>query len=356
MMQGDCTGPVSAEFVLKDPTVNFAVLETARGGMLRAGLGFHNCDVAVVTNVAPDHLGLQGIDSLEKLARVKAVPARTVFPEGYTVLNADDDLVFKMKNDLDCKVALFSLDENNPRIIEHCSTGGLACVSENGYVTIMKGNWKMRIEKVVNIPITFDGKAEFNIANTLAAVMACFVRDFRIEDIRQALLTFVPSPAQTPGRLNMFKFRHFTVMLDYAHNAHGMRAIGKLVNRIEASKKVGIIAGVGDRRDEDTIELAAEAAHVFDEIIIRQDKNLRGRPVDEIIGLLKKGIMSVKPNMKVEVIHKESEAIDYAIKNAEKNSFITVISDVVPDALEQVKMLREAEEEKHENLSQNQLG
>lgn len=356
MMQGDCTGPVSAEFVLKDPTVNFAVLETARGGMLRAGLGFHNCDVAVVTNVAADHLGLHGIDSLEKMARVKAIPARTVFPEGYVVLNADDDLVFNMKNDVSCKVALFSLDEHNPRIVEHCNAGGLACVFENGYVTIMKGNWKMRIEKVINIPITFDGKAEFNIANTLAAVMACFVRDFRIEDIRQALLTFVPSPAQTPGRLNMFKFRNFTVMLDYAHNAHGMRAIGKLVSRIDASKKVGIIAGVGDRRDEDTIELAAEAAHVFDEIIIRQDKNLRGRPAGEIIDLLKKGILSVKPDMNVHVIPKESEAIDFAVKNAEKNSFITVISDVVPDALEQVKRLREAEEESHENLSQNQLG
>jgi len=344
MMRGDCTGPVSAEFVLKDPTVDFAVLETARGGILRAGLGFHRCDVAVVTNVAPDHLGLQGIDSLEKLARVKSVPAKTVFPEGYAVLNADDDLVYAMKDDLMCKIALFSMDENNERLIEHCAAGGLACVYENGYVTIMKGTWKMRVEKAINIPLTFDGKAEFNIANVLGAVMACFVRDFRIEDVRQALQTFVPSPAQTPGRLNIFRFKNFTVLLDYAHNAHGMIAIGKLVNKIDASRKIGIIAGVGDRRDEDTIALAGEAAKVFDEIIIRQDKNLRGRSDQEIIDLLTTGIRNVKPDCDIKVIQKESEAIDFAIKNAVKDAFITVISDVVPDALEQVKRLREEEE------------
>jgi cyanophycin synthetase len=133
-------------------------------------------------------------------------------------------------------------------------------------------------------------------------------------------------------------------MLDYAHNAHGMRAIGKFLDNWDASKKVGLIAGVGDRRDEDTIELAEEAAKVFDEIVIRQDKNLRGKTDQEIIDLLVRGIRNVKPDMKVTVINKESEAIDFAISNAEKNSFITIISDVVPDALEQVKRLREEEE------------
>jgi cyanophycin synthetase len=132
MMRGDCTGPVSAEFVLKDPTVDFAVLECARGGILRAGLGFHNCDVAVVTNVAGDHLGLGGIDTIDKLARVKAVVPNTVLPQGYAILNADDELVYKMAEELRCKIAYFSLDENNPRIKKHCATGGLACVYENG--------------------------------------------------------------------------------------------------------------------------------------------------------------------------------------------------------------------------------
>lgn len=344
MMRGDCTGPVSAEFVLKDPTVDFAVLESARGGILRAGLGFHNCDLAVVTNIAPDHLGLQGIDTLEQLARVKAVVPKSVLPEGYTILNADDDLVYKMRDELECKIALFSMNENNPRIQEHCANNGIACVYENGFVTILKGNWKIRIDKVVNIPITFGGKAEFNIQNTLAAVLAAYLRDFKVEDIKQALETFTPSPAQTPGRMNLFQFKNYNVLIDYAHNAHGMRAIGKYVSKVDAPHKVGIIAGVGDRRDEDTVQLAEEAAKVFDEIIIRQDRNLRGKTEDEIIALLTKGIQNISPDKKITNFKNESEAIDFAIKNASKGSFITIISDVVPDALDQVMKYKEQEE------------
>ncbi|HLP18830.1 MAG TPA: Mur ligase family protein, partial [Chitinophagales bacterium] len=344
MMQGDCTGPVSAEFVLKDPTVEYAVLESARGGILRAGLGFHNCDMAVITNIAPDHLGLNGIDTLEQLARTKAVVARSVFPEGYVILNADDDLVYKMREDVDCKVALFSLDENNPRIKEHSANNGISCVYENGYFTILKGTWKIRVDKVSNAPITFGGKAEFNIQNALGAILAAYLRDFKIEDIKLALETFVPSPVQTPGRMNIFNFKNFTVMADYAHNAHGMRAIGKFVNKVEATKKVGVIAGVGDRRDEDTIELAEEAARVFDEIVIRQDKHLRGRTEQEIIDLLTRGIKNIKPDMKITTMKKESEAIDYAIRNAAKGSFIVVINDVVLAALDQLQRLKEEED------------
>ena len=344
MMKGDCTGPVSAEFVLRDPTVNYAVLECARGGILRAGLGFHNCDVAVVTNVAEDHMGLGGIDTLEKLARVKAVAAHTVFPKGYAILNADDDLVYQMHEDLDCKVAYFSLHEDNHRIKKHCAKGGIAAIYENGYVTIVKGTWKIRVEKVTNIPLTFSGMAEFNIANVLAAILATYVQDFKTEDIRQSLQTFVPSPALTPGRMNMFHFRNYSVMIDYAHNTHGLTAIGKYVKSVDASVKVGIIAGVGDRRDEDIISLGEAAADVFDEIIIRQDKNLRGRTEQEIIDLMTKGIHNIDPNKKIVVIKKESEAIDYAFQNAVKDSFIVITSDVVPDALEQVKHYKAIED------------
>ncbi len=344
MMQGDCTGPISAEFVLRDPTVDYAVLECARGGILRAGLGFHNCNVAVVTNVAEDHLGLAGIDTLEKLARVKAVAANTVFPNGYAILNADDDLVYEMHKDLTCKVAYFSLDENNPRIVKHCAKGGLAAIYEHGFVTILKGGWKIRVEKVTNIPLTFSGMAEFNISNTLAATLAVYVQDFKIEDIRQALQTFVPSPALTPGRMNMFHFRNYSVMLDYAHNTHGLKAMGKFLNSVDASVKVGIIAGVGDRRDEDIVSLGEAAAQIFDEIIIRQDKHLRGRTEEEIIGLMTQGIHSVDPFKKITVIKKETEAIDYAFKNAVKDSFIVITSDVIPDALEQVKNYKARED------------
>ncbi len=344
MMRGDCTGPVSAEFVLRDPTVNYAVLECARGGILRAGLGFHNCDVAVVTNVAEDHMGLGGIDTIEKMAKVKAVAAHTVFPEGYAILNADDDLVYEMHKDLKCKVAFFSLNEHSERIKQHCAKGGIAAIYENGYVSILKGSWKIRVEKVTNIPITFSGMAEFNIANVLAAVLATYVQDFKTEDIRQALQTFVPSPALTPGRMNLFHFHNYSVMIDYAHNTHGITAIGKFIKTIDASVKVGIIAGVGDRRDEDIISLGEAAANVFDEIIIRQDKNLRGRSEQEIIDLMMKGIHNVDANKKITVIKKESEAIDYAFSNAVKDSFIVIISDVIPDALEQVKLYKAKED------------
>jgi len=344
MMKGDCTGPVSAEFVLRDPTVNYAVLECARGGILRAGLGFHNCDVAVVTNVAEDHMDLGGIDTLEKLARVKAVAAHTVFPKGYAILNADDDLVYEMHKDLECNIAYFSLHEHSARIKKHCAKGGIAAILENGYVTLLKGTWKIRVEKVTNIPLTFSGMAEFNIANVLAATLATYVQEFKTEDIRQALQTFVPSPALTPGRMNMFHFHNFSVMLDYAHNTHGFQALGKYLKTVEASLKVGIIAGVGDRRDEDILSLGEAAGNIFDEIIIRQDKHLRGRTEQEIISLLTKGIHQVDPNKKIIVIQKESEAIDYALKNAVKDSFIVITSDVVPDALEQVKNYKAKED------------
>jgi cyanophycin synthetase len=351
MMKGDCTGPISAEFVLKDPTVDFAVLECARGGILRAGLGFHNCDIAIITNIAADHLGLQGIDTLEQLARVKSVVAESVIREGYAILNADDDLVYKMKDNISCKLALFSMDETNQRIVDHCAAGGLAAVYENGYLTIMKGTWKIRVEKVSKVPMSFGGRAEFNIANALPVIMAAFIRNFKIEDIRASLQTFIPSPAQTPGRMNMFNFRNFTVMVDYAHNTAGLIAIGKFLAKTEASKKIGIIAGVGDRRDEDTISLGEEAAKIFDEVIIRQDRNLRGRTEDYIINLMVTGIKNIDPNKKISIIPLEKEAIEFTIKNAEKDAFIVICSDVIPDALEQIIDLKAAEEEGYNSMN-----
>jgi cyanophycin synthetase len=344
LMSGDCTGPVSAEFVLKDPTVDFAVLETARGGILRAGLGFSECDIAIVTNIAADHLGLKGIDTVEDMARVKSVVPRSVKKSGYAILNADDELVFKMKNDLECNIALFSLDEKNPKIIAHCNEGGLAAIVENGFITICKGNWKIRVDKVINIPLTFSGKAVFNIQNILPAVLAGFIQGFKIEDMRLALETFIPSPTQTPGRMNLFRFKDYQVMVDYAHNTAGFQAISKFLEKIDASPKIGIIAGVGDRRDEDIISLGRIAGGMFDEVIIRQDKNLRGRSEKDIIDLMLSGIYENDAKKKVTVIASEKEAIDFAIKNAVKGSFITICSDVVPDALEQIMKFKEAED------------
>jgi len=352
LMKGDCTGPASAEFVLKDPTVNFAVLECARGGLLRAGLGFKKCDVGIVTNVAADHLGLKGIHTVEQLAKVKGVIPETVLPDGYAILNADDDLVYEMRRSINCNLALFSMDEENPRIKALQKLGGITAIYENGYVTICRGTWKMRIMKAENIPLTYGGKATFMIQNILPAVIAANVRGIGIEDMKVALETFIPSASQTPGRLNLFKFENFSILLDYAHNPAGMRALQKFIDNLEATVKVGIIAGVGDRRKEDTNELGSIAAEMFDEIIIRQDKHLRGKSEEELIKMLDDGIKMKDPNKKTTIIPSEKEAITHAVNNAIKGSLIILCSDVIPDALELVMKFKEQESKGERTFAQ----
>ena len=343
LMTGDCTGPKSAEFVLKDPTVNFAVLECARGGLLRAGLGFKKCDIGVVTNVAGDHLGLKGIHTIDQLAKVKGVIPETVHKDGYSVLNADDDRVYKMKNNVESKVALFSMDEKNPRIKRHSARGGISAVYENGYITIYRGEWKMRVAQAVNVPLTKGGKASFMIQNVLAGVLSCYLHGFSIEDIKVAIETFIPSPSQTPGRLNMFNFNKFDVLLDYAHNPAGLRALHKYVEKLDGHPKIGIVAGVGDRRKQDNFELGQISAEMFDEIIIRTDRNLRGKDEQELIDEIKAGILDVSPKIPLRIIKKENEAIQHAVENAKEGSLIVVSSDVVPDALNMVMNLKEKE-------------
>ena len=347
MMKGDCTGPVSSQFVLKDPTVDFAVLECARGGILKNGLAFQNCDVAIVTNISADHIGLGGIDSMEQMAKVKAVVPETVFKHGYAILNADDDLVFAMHKDLSCNIALFSMDETNPRIVEHCKKGGYASVFENGYITIMKGTWKIRVIKVAEVPITYGGKALHNIMNCLPAVLSTyFWRNIEIDDIKLALQTFVPSASQTPGRLNMFQFKHFRFLVDFAHNPAGLELLCDFVSKMEGEPKVGIISGTGDRRDEDIRELGRISGRHFDEIIIRQDKNLRGRTAEEIVNLLVEGINETKPkDIPIDIIYNEKESIMYAYNTAKPGSLITIMCDVVAEALDMIKGLKEKEDE-----------
>jgi len=340
LMAGDCTGPQSAEFVLRDPTVNFAVLECARGGLLRAGLGFRYCDIGIVTNVESDHLGLKGINTVDQLARVKAIIPETVLPSGYAILNADDDRVFDMRKGLTCNVALFSMDENNPRILEFQEGNGLTAIFEENYVTITRGKWKMRVMRVEHIPLTYGGKATFMIQNVLAAILAAHVRGISIEDMKAALETFLPSPSQTPGRLNLFKFNNFSFLVDYAHNPSGIRALRQFTDAYEAAWRIGIIAGIGDRREQDTIEVGAMAAAMFDEIIIRQDENLRGKTEEELTGYIEEGIYSKKPDIKVTKINSEQEAIKQAMKNAPKGALIVLCSDLIPDALKLLEELK----------------
>ncbi len=346
MMKGDCTGPVSSTFVLKDPTVDFAVLECARGGILKSGLAFQNCDVAIVTNISADHIGLGGIDSMEQMAKVKAVVPETVFKHGYAILNAEDDLVYAMRDGLTCNIAYFSMDENNPRIKKHCKAGGYAAVFENGYITIMKGTWKIRVIKVNDVPLTYGGKAVHNIMNCLPAVLSTyFWRNIEIEDIRLALQTFIPSSTQTPGRLNLFQFKHFQFLVDFAHNPAGLELLCDFVSKLEGEPKVGIISGTGDRRDEDIKELGRISGRHFDEIIIRQDKHLRGRTAEEIVQLLVDGINETKTKaIPIDIIYNEKEAIMHAYNTAKPGSLITIMCDVVTEALDLIKGLKEEED------------
>ena len=347
--KGDTTGPLSAEYILKDPTVEFAVLETARGGILRAGLGFSRCDIALITNIREDHLGLNDIDTLDDLARVKSVVVRSVKKDGWAILNAEDDQCLKIANDLSCNIAYFAMDEENPIVKKLSKEGKIVAVYENGYITIKKGDWKIRVEKVLHIPLTMGGKAKFMIQNVLAATLASYLYGFKTDDISLSLQTFIPSVAQTPGRMNIFEFKRFKVMIDFAHNPAGYTAIEDLLSNIEATRKIGIIAGVGDRRDEDIRDCAEIAARMFDHIIIRQEKHLRGRTEQEIIDLILEGIQLANRPVTYEIIPKEIEAIKHAINIADDGTFITALSDVVTNAIDIVQEYLDKENE--ENLS-----
>lgn len=337
LQKGDTTGPQSAEFILKDPTVEFAVLETARGGILRSGLGFGTCDIGVLTNIKEDHLGISDIHNLKDLTRVKRVVLDSVKKDGWCILNADDEYSMRLVDDLKSKVALFSLDENNPHIKRFAKEGRITCVYEDGYVTIKKGEWKIRIERVKNIPITMEGKAKFMIANVLAASLAAYVYGFEIPNIALALTTFIPSAQLTPGRLNIFNFKNFKVMIDFAHNPAGYEAIEDFLKSVEANKKIGIISGVGDRRDGDIREIGKIAGRMFDHIIIRNEKHLRGRPEEEINGLIIEGIQEANRDISYECIPKEIDALKHAMSLAEEGTFITALSDVITNAIELVQ-------------------
>ncbi|GAA4428118.1 cyanophycin synthetase [Pontibacter saemangeumensis] len=338
--KGDTTGAYSAEFVLKDPTVNFAVLECARGGLLRTGLGFGQCDIGIVTNVSSDHLGLRDIHTLEELAKVKSVIPKSVSKEGYAILNADDDLVYAMAEEVECRVAFFSMDEHNPRILKHIASGGIAAVFENGYISIFKNSYKIRIDRVADVPLTFGGKAKFNIENILAAALAGYLSHLEIEDIKTALRTFIPSPAKTPGRMNLFHFPAFEVLVDYAHNVGGLKAVGEYISSLDVTRKIGIVAGVGDRRHEDIYALGQVAGQVFDEVIVRLDADLRGKAADEITGPLISGIKDTAPEIKVKLIPEEMRAIAYALENAVPGSIVSIFTEDVQEAVKMVESFK----------------
>jgi len=342
MMKGDTTGPVSTEFILKDPTVDFAVLETARGGILRSGLGFGFCDIGVITNIQEDHLGISDIHTLDDLARVKAVIINSVKKTGWAVLNADNPYCVRIGKKAECNATYFSRDENNPIIKSHCRAGGIACVAENGYITILKGDWKIRVQRTALIPLTFGGTVPFMIENVLAATLATFLWGFRPEDIKLSLETFIPSAAQTPGRMNIFTFKDFRFMVDFAHNPDGYNGIKEFLKHIDSPYKLGLIAGTGDRRDEDIRENGRIAAQMFDHIMIRQENHTRGRTKEELVALVVEGIKEVDSSKSYELIEgSNEESALYAISKAKPGTFIVSLGDAIDGAIEIVQNLLE---------------
>ena len=334
--QGDNTGPYSAGAILRDPTVEVAILETARGGMLRSGLAFDSCDIGVVLNVAADHLGLGGIDTIEQMARVKSIVAETVKADGYAILNADDPLVAAMAERVNCKVAYFSMNPDNQIIIEHLRRNGFAAIYENGYLSILEGKWTLRIEKAINIPMTMQGMAPFMIANALAGCLAAFAQGVDIELIRRGIRTFQISAEQTPGRMNLFDVGDFHVLVDYAHNAHGYEAVGDFVCNWQG-KRIGVVGGPGDRRDEDLILLGNISAQNFNHILIKEDKDFRGREPKEVADLIVKGICREDSTASYEIILDETEAINKALNLAQASDLVVIFPEKVDPVIKLIK-------------------
>jgi cyanophycin synthetase len=344
---GDNTGPQSAQLILQDPTVEVAVLESARGGILRSGLAFDASNVGVVLNVAADHLGIGDIDTIEQMAHLKSVVAEAIVSNGYAVLNADDPLVAAMGERVKSQVAFFSMHPENQLVQKHTQQGGLAAVYENGYLSILKGDWTLRIEQAVNVPLTLEGRAPFMIANALAASLATFVQGVPIEQIRAGLSNFRASTSQTPGRMNLFNLGNYQALVDYAHNPHSYEALGGFVGNW-TGERIGVVGGPGDRRDEDFVTLGKLAAQMFDRLIIKEDDDTRGRPRGEAAQLIAQGIIQAKPDCHYETILDETEAINKGLDTAPTGGLVVIL----PESVSRAISLIEARNPIKENLIQ----
>ncbi|MGB3572116.1 MAG: cyanophycin synthetase [Phormidesmis sp.] len=334
--KGDTTGPQSARMILEDPTVDMAVLETARGGLLRSGLAFKQCDVGIVLNVAADHLGIGDIDTIEQLAKLKAVVAEAVQSDGYVVLNADDERVAAMAERVKAKIAYFSMDPENPLVRSHIQKGGIAAVYEDGYISILQQDWLHRIEKAERVPLTMGGRAPFMIANALAASLAGFVQGIEIEQIRTALQTFQPSASQIPGRMNLFNMGRYHALVDYAHNPAGYEAVGSFVKNWPGPS-IGVVGAPGDRRDEDLVALGELCSDIFDQVVVKEDVDRRGRAPGEVANLIVKGINQANAasgqQQPYTIELDEAKALAWALGNAPDNGLVVILPESVSKAI-----------------------
>lgn len=339
--EGDCTGPISAKKILTDRNVEFAVLECARGGMLRSGLAFDQCDVGIVTNVAEDHIGLKGINSLAEMTKVKSVIPETVKRNGLAILNENNPQTLSMRDNLKCRIGLVSISGISTTLLEHMQNGGLAAYAQDGKLILSEGNNIIMSIGISQIPVTHNGKAMFNAENCLMAMMAAYDQKIPIHIILHGLKTYTSDSKSNPGRMNIFEFHDHTFILDYAHNFHAISALGSFINQLDANYRVGIISAPGDRRDIDIINVGKASAMIFDKIIIRLDEDTRGRTEAEIIELLTRGVTESGRDIPVKIIPQEYQAIRYTLNTAVPNSIIVLLSDKVNHSLQYLAKFKE---------------
>jgi cyanophycin synthetase len=337
---GDMTGPQSAQMVLRDPNVDLAVLETARGGLLRAGLGYRSCNVGAVLNVAADHLGLAGIETLEQLAEVKRIVIEVA--RDCAVLNADDPLCLQMGDHTKAtRIAWVTMNPRQELVRQHIRAGGLAAVLEEGIngqmITLFDKGAHMPLLWTHLVPATIEGKAMHNVQNALFAAVMAYAMGVKIENIRQGLRTFDTSYFQVPGRTNVFDEHPFKVLFDYGHNAPAVKAMVDLAQRLEChGKRICVLAAPGDRRDED-IRNIARAAAGFDRFIVRRDDNPRGRGPDEVPKMLEAELRAMGvPAEHITVIVDEQQAIDGALRMARAGDLVLIFADAVSRSWKQV--------------------
>lgn len=359
--RADASGPRSAQMVLQNPRVGLAVFEVARGGILREGLGYGRNDVAVVLNVTGDHLGLREIDTLEQLAAVKRVPVEAVPRSGNAVLNADDPLVLEMRRHCSGSVILFSMQEQNEFVERWVRRGRKAVVLEKGprgeMMVIKEGRRTMPVAWIHTLPATFEGKARMMVQNAMAAAAAAHAAGAHLHDIRQGLRSFTTSIYQAPGRLNVFELEGIKVIIDYAHNAAGLETLGDFVERLTGSAplprrpgeaswaanlRVAVVATAGDRRDEDMRELGQVAAKYFDEVIVREDRNPRGRAPGETAALITEGIEMAMASGKAragfsEIVLSEMDAARKALDRARPGDLVVLCVDYATEVYKELE-------------------
>ncbi|WP_245808296.1 Mur ligase family protein [Deinococcus hopiensis] len=346
IVSGDTTGPKSAKVVLNDPNVEVAVLETARGGILREGLGFDRCDVGAVLNIQPDHLGLKGIETVEDLAWVKSLVVEVVADTGTSVLNADDELTLGMRRKAGGHLTLFSMHGGNAAskdLQEHIAGGGTALVREptvlGDELVLYEGGQRHPIMRARDIPATLGGFAQVNVQNALAAAAIAVAQNIELPVIRAALGSFSTSFEQSPGRLNLYDGHPFRVLLDYAHNPSGMEYLRDLVAHLRPpqGRVIGVMGVAGDRRDEDIRRMGELAAVTFDELVVREDQDRRGRPPLEAAHWVEVGARSAGlPPQNLTTIIDEPQAVHHALCTAYPGDLVILLATDVEGTWQQL--------------------